>query len=307
MKHRSLSASPRGGAFTLIELLVVIAIIAILAAILFPVFAQAKLAAKKSAGLAQMKQIGTALMMYSSDYDDGLPTWDSYYTVYPTSLRDPVWMAGGSPPSWKRMWDALLIPYVKHGNFHLQTALANVEFAGIWKSPGAEYEPRRGRSIGMNQLLFWDVQNTNDPTQPLDGPNVGAFTGVYKWINHVLIEKPAETMFVGDTGTGGRYEPIFFLNGYQETYLTFPSVPAWSTPWRYGKHIANYVWLDGHASAMPGNKAYPNPGPGRAFATWSTADLGQTYCAAARTQATTQSMRDYVASFAIARGVPCVP
>lgn len=57
-------------AFTLIELLVVIAIIAILAAILFPVFAQAKLAAKKTAGLTQAKQIGTASQIYLGDYDD---------------------------------------------------------------------------------------------------------------------------------------------------------------------------------------------------------------------------------------------
>ena len=54
-------------AFTLIELLVVIAIIAILAAILFPVFAQAKLAAKKTRGLAQAKQIGTGLQIYLGD------------------------------------------------------------------------------------------------------------------------------------------------------------------------------------------------------------------------------------------------
>ncbi len=57
-------------AFTLIELLVVIAIIAILAAILFPVFAQAKLAAKKTAGLSQVKQIGLSMQIYLGDYDD---------------------------------------------------------------------------------------------------------------------------------------------------------------------------------------------------------------------------------------------
>jgi prepilin-type N-terminal cleavage/methylation domain-containing protein len=60
-------------AFTLIELLVVIAIIAILAAILFPVFAQAKAAAKKAASLSNIKQMGTAMNIYTSDYDDILP------------------------------------------------------------------------------------------------------------------------------------------------------------------------------------------------------------------------------------------
>lgn len=62
-----------GSAFTLIELLVVIAIIAILAAILFPVFAQAKMAAKKTAAISQAKQVGTAIVMYSNDYDDLAP------------------------------------------------------------------------------------------------------------------------------------------------------------------------------------------------------------------------------------------
>jgi len=60
-------------AFTLIELLVVIAIIAILAAILFPVFAQAKEAAKKSASLSNVKQTALGVILYSADYDDNYP------------------------------------------------------------------------------------------------------------------------------------------------------------------------------------------------------------------------------------------
>lgn len=79
-------------AFTLIELLVVIAIIAILAAILFPVFAQAKQAAKKTASLSNVKQLTTATVMYAGDNDD----------IFPDQNRDvegfPWWTAGSENP-----------------------------------------------------------------------------------------------------------------------------------------------------------------------------------------------------------------
>src|SRR5277367_3740890 len=68
--------SPLNRAFTLIELLVVIAIIAILAAILFPVFAQAKLAAKKTVSISNQKQHGLGIIMYAGDYDDMYPRSD---------------------------------------------------------------------------------------------------------------------------------------------------------------------------------------------------------------------------------------
>src|SRR5881296_1738464 len=78
-------ASQPGAGFTLIELLVVIAIIAILAAILFPVFAQAREKARQTACLSNEKQMGTAVQMYAQDYDEGLPAWDSYWACYTQS------------------------------------------------------------------------------------------------------------------------------------------------------------------------------------------------------------------------------
>src|SRR5688572_32454704 len=63
----------RRAGFTLIELLVVIAIIAILAAILFPVFAQAREKARQAGCLSNLKQIGNALTMYIRDFDENLP------------------------------------------------------------------------------------------------------------------------------------------------------------------------------------------------------------------------------------------
>jgi len=76
-------------AFTLIELLVVIAIIAILAAILFPVFAQAKAAAKSTADLSNLKQTAVAFLIYSGDSDDYFPMafYDSWWNAWPQTVQ----------------------------------------------------------------------------------------------------------------------------------------------------------------------------------------------------------------------------
>src|SRR5436190_5033002 len=81
----------RRPAFTLIELLVVIAIIAILAAILFPVFAQARERARQTSCLSNIKQLGTALLMYVQDYDETLPHQAGDYGDFMSAAAGPNW------------------------------------------------------------------------------------------------------------------------------------------------------------------------------------------------------------------------
>src|SRR5580658_7621826 len=95
------SGGPMKRAFTLIELLVVIAIIAILAAILFPVFAQAKLAAKKTVSVSNLKQLTLGEKMYENDYDDN---------VVPCQYCSQF-MNGDSLLTWEN----LIYPYIKNG------------------------------------------------------------------------------------------------------------------------------------------------------------------------------------------------
>ncbi len=109
-------------AFTLIELLVVIAIIAILAAILFPVFAQAKVAAKKTAAISNQKQIMLGVLLYTGDHDDVLPRNDeclAQSSLNPVLNSNPFNPAGAgcTGPFYYRMnhfsWQKWVFPYIK--------------------------------------------------------------------------------------------------------------------------------------------------------------------------------------------------
>jgi prepilin-type N-terminal cleavage/methylation domain-containing protein/prepilin-type processing-associated H-X9-DG protein len=101
----------RRNAFTLIELLVVIAIIAILAAILFPVFAQAREKARQTSCLSNIKQIGLGLLMYAQDYDEQFPRAD--YSVTPPPLNPAATGTfAGRINHYK--WQAWVLPYIKN-------------------------------------------------------------------------------------------------------------------------------------------------------------------------------------------------
>jgi prepilin-type N-terminal cleavage/methylation domain-containing protein len=132
-------------AFTLIELLVVIAIIAILAAILFPVFAQAKVAAKKASDISNLKQVGTASFIYTADSDDLLPTVPVYNAETETYVLA-----------------ARLNPYTKNRQ--------------IWKNPASTYKQ------GSVQRAMFDLHITlfsQSYAKAPDDPCVGLGTSIY--------------------------------------------------------------------------------------------------------------------------------
>lgn len=109
----------RKTAFTLIELLVVIAIIAILAAILFPVFAQAKVAAKKTQTISNLKNINTGFQLYLADYDD----------FYPIATKDADNQGFGAF-DLRNLFPSLVDPYIKNG-----VVGATGELKDIWADP----------------------------------------------------------------------------------------------------------------------------------------------------------------------------
>ncbi len=132
----------RRAGFTLIELLVVVAIIAILAAILFPVFGRARENARRSACQSNLKQIGLGMLQYSQDYDEIMPRWGNYTA---TNL-----MAN------------LLDPYMKVQN------TASTDKQAVWRCPSSQgTDPNNplgvSNSYGYNYLILGNVTPSTNP------------------------------------------------------------------------------------------------------------------------------------------------
>ncbi len=150
----------RASAFTLIELLVVIAIIAILAAILFPVFAQAREKARQAACLSNLKQISTGLMMYAQDYDETLAGNDSTiftagspngaYADAGVATRTDIGFLDPDPTKVGRNWGRDLQPYIK--NTQVYSCMNSVPRSSF--GTGSAYaETTDPRGANMSYLL----------------------------------------------------------------------------------------------------------------------------------------------------------
>lgn len=147
-------------AFTLIELLVVVAIVAVLAAVLFPVFAQAKASAKRTQCLSNARQVGLANGLYASDSDD-------------TYVGDEVKVGGRT-----QYWGDLLDKYVRGG-------------AAEGKGEAAETCPNAGVDFRDDQP--WTYSYALNNVREKDGDEVGA-----AWSRASEIVRPASVIFVVD-------------------------------------------------------------------------------------------------------------
>lgn len=173
-------------AFTLIELLVVIAIIAILAAILFPVFAQAKTAAKKATSISNQKQIATGLLLYANDADDKYPRNDGCQQY--SSLNSALNVAGavsgdgcsGGGPFAYRLnhyaWQKWLQPYTKSVDLFWSPAFGKVDPRNLsgtrqWSQNGQMYS-----SYALN-LSLTGALNTWARSSTSNGYSRNSFTG----------------------------------------------------------------------------------------------------------------------------------
>jgi prepilin-type N-terminal cleavage/methylation domain-containing protein len=207
-------------AFTLIELLVVISIIAVLAAILFPVFARAKEAAKKTQCISNLKQLGTAFSLYASDHDDRVP-----------GITEGL---GGEQQEGGWVFNELFFTY-DTGEFSPEkgSLFPYVKSKDVYVCPSDSFGRQARLSYAINGCLV-------EPPSQL-GINKGH---AYSWIS-----EPASMMLLGEEGTSpsqdGRY-----TNGTNDGFFH----PYYDHFTIRHSDMSNVLFTDYHVKTVPAHK-----------------------------------------------------
>jgi len=231
-------ATYKKSGFTLIELLVVIAVIAILAAILFPVFAQVREKARQTSCLSNEKQIGLAMLQYVQDYDEYLPQ---------------AQFIDANGKSWN--WSGLIQPYVSNGAVNTTVAGGGIDVGqgGVWACPS--FPTSEWNNYGLNDAIC--------PTQN----ELVANGGVYNIQSSVIISAPSSTILALEKGFSYSTQyafPIFFSEADSWTDYASPSFslpatcPANNAP--SGQNLEPDDDWDDSASAVNANDTWEGPG-----------------------------------------------
>ncbi|MGC4047802.1 MAG: DUF1559 domain-containing protein [Armatimonas sp.] len=245
--------NPSRAAFTLIELLVVIAIIAILAAILFPVFAQAREKARQTSSISNLKQLGTAFAMYQQDYDETFPM---LYFSGPAGATVPDNMG-----AWR--WGWAIQPYIKNRQiFRSPSDASDYNSTSCAGSCRSESNPYYGYLWGLFPSYGYNWRYLAPPTQgvtaactqPAMSPT--AAQSCSRGASLAAVGTPSETILLTDstwqTPDAARQPVIGYL------LINPPRLWAGTTPligssygfvWPRHQNKANVLWVDGHVKS----------------------------------------------------------
>ncbi len=250
-----MSQRVRRQGFTLIELLVVIAIIAILAAILFPVFARAREQARKAACQSNLKQIGLGVAMYVQDFDETFPMANMAYTVpadtWPLKTNTGAAITTAS-------WFTVIAPYVKSTQLFTCPTAGSIPFSGSygWNICGTLYCGSTCTD-GIGNGFGWYPTKPNTPTA-----SFLKVSQVTEAANTIMIGDPASNsysnnghLFFAPTTTS-TINRIPVLHGGQVGPFTSTSSSTTNPSSMVGG--GNYLYADGHVKFHMATQMYAN-------------------------------------------------